>query len=234
MSTNQVIMDDAQLNLSVEDWISSDSAEVVVKINASTNGTESTNLRDEIFNGLNQLADDVDWRFVKVDRSISQSGLEDWVFFARARIADKGMSNINSRAKSLGRAGLKYKIASVNYVPTKEAYEELYSSLRQKVYGMINNEVKKLNNDISRTVTDSKNLEWRLTNVSFAYNQNVPRHRGGNNFQLMSAAATSTMYESNDMMDDDNGADGGVNAFEVSEKITLTASVILSRITITI
>jgi len=221
---NNVPMDNVQLNFTVEDWISSDSAEVTVTINATTNGEAGGNLKDEIRDSLKDLVD-VEWRFTNVHRSVSRSGMEEWLITAQARIGENDMNNINAQAKKLGRSGLKIRVQYVDYSPTKEQYEELYSQLRESIYEMVNGELTRLNSELS-------DREWRIAAVNFNHSGAThQQHRGQPMVMMAASANVASMetvgagYDGDDLEEDGSGE--GFSGFKVSEKVEMNANVVI-------
>lgn len=220
---NNIPMDNVHLNFTVEDWLSSNSAEVTVNINASTNGETGNDLKEEVRKALTDLVK-VDWRFVSVSRTVSRSGMEEWLITAQARVNENSMSNINARAKKLGRQGLQYRVGLVDYTPTKEQFEELFTGLREKIYGMVSNEIIRLNTELEGRV-------WRVAAINFDGRPGNFQLLGAGNVRAQSMANIATASAGyNDDFDDDDGVttSEGFSGFEVSQKVEMSAQVVLS------
>ena len=219
---DQVPMDMVQLQFEVENWISSETAEVTVNISASTAGDDGVNLREEITDSLEELVKGVDWRFVNVDRSVNQSGMEEWAIQAQARVVEDNLNDINNQAKDLGRAGLQFRVGFVDFTPTKEQYEELNASLRQRLYKMATEELKRLNSEVS-------GRRWRVATVHFGGGAGHARAQRGpmampaaQNMIMASGAIEGVGYDGDDLA---AGGSQGFSGFEVSEKVIMTANV---------
>lgn len=209
-------MDNINLSFTVEDWINSNTAEVTMIVNASTEGQDGLDLRTEIKEALETLVD-TEWRFIDISRITGRSGLEEWNVIAQARVEEKDLNNLPSRAKELGRKGLQYRVGNVDFTPTKEQFEDLYRELRSKINGLISEELSTLNTELS-------GRKWRVGSVSYNFGSASTAHVRGSHIMLtMAANAVSNM-------DDDVGSAGDFGGFEVSQKIELSATVTVSSV----
>ncbi len=211
-------MDDINLSFTVEDWINSNTAEVTMTVNASTEGQDGLDLRTEIKEALETLVD-TEWRFIDISRNTGRSGLEEWNVMAQARVEEKDLNNLPSRAKELGRKGLQYRVGNVDFTPTKEQFEDLYRDLRSKINGLISEELSTLNTELS-------GRKWRVGGVNYNFGSAPMSHaRAGHVMVAMSANAVPDM----DFEDAGSGA-GDFGGFEVSQKIELSATVTVSSV----
>ena len=211
-------MDNINLSFTVEDWINSNTAEVTMTVNASTEGQDGLDLRTEIKEALESLVD-TEWRFIDISRNTGRSGLEEWNVTAQARVEEKDLNNLPSRAKELGRKGLQYRVGNVDFTPTKEQFEDLYRNLRSKINGLINEELGTLS-------TELPDRKWRVGAVNYNFGQGSLAVAGGRNVMMaMSANAVPDMG-----FDDDVGSAGDFGGFEVSQKIELSATVIVASV----
>ncbi len=211
-------MDNINLSFTVEDWINSNTAEVTMTVNASTEGQDGLDLRTEIKEALETLID-TEWRFIDISRNTGRSGLEEWNVMAQARVEEKDLNNLPSRAKELGRKGLQYRVGNVDFTPTKEQFEVLYGELRSKINGLISEELSTLNTELS-------GRKWRVGAVNYNFGHVPMAHaRGGNAMMAMSVSAVPDM----DFEDVGSGA-GDFGGFEVSQKIELSATVTVASV----
>lgn len=211
-------MDNINLSFTVEDWINSNTAEVTMTVNASTEGQDGLDLRTEIKEALETLVD-TEWRFIDINRSTGRSGLEEWNVIAQARVEEKDLNNLPSRAKELGRKGLQYRVGNVDFTPTKEQFEGLYRDLRSKINGLISEELSTLNTELS-------GRKWRVGGVNYNFGNAPMAHaRGANVMMAMAVNAVPDMD-----FDDAGGAPGDFGGFEVSQKIELSATVMVSSV----
>ena len=211
-------MDDINLSFTVEDWINSNTAEVTMTVNASTEGQDGLDLRTEIKEALETLVD-TEWRFIDISRNTGRSGLEEWNVMAQARVEEKDLNNLPSRAKELGRKGLQYRVGNVDFTPTKEQFEDLYRDLRSKINRLISEELSTLNSELP-------GRKWRVGAINYNFGPMPMAHaRGAPVMMAMSAAAVPNMD-----FEDADGAPGDFGGFEVSQKIELSATVTVSSV----
>lgn len=210
-------MDNISLSFTVEDWINSNTAEVTMTVNASTEGQDGLDLRTEIKEALESLVD-TEWRFIDINRSTGRSGLEEWHVTAQARVEEKDLNNLPSRAKDLGRKGLQYRVGNVDFTPTKTQFEDLYRHLRSKINELIKTE-------LSTLETELPGRKWRIGAVSYNFGSApMSNMRAANVMMAMSANAVP------DMDFEDAGSAGDFGGFEVSQKIELSATVTVSSV----
>jgi len=214
-------MDNINLSFTVEDWINSNTAEVTMTVNASTEGQDGLDLRTEIKEALESLVD-TEWRFIDISRNTGRSGLEEWNVMAQARVEEKDLNNLPSRAKELGRKGLQYRVGNVDFTPTKEQFEDLYRNLRSKINGLISEELTTLN-------TELPDRKWRVGAVNYNFRDGpLVGAAGGRN--VMMAVSANAVQDMGLDFDDDVGSAGDFGGFEVSQKIELSAGVTVSSV----
>ena len=220
---DQVPMDTISLNFEVEEWMNSETAEVTIIVDASLENTDGFELKLTINSALEKIIPGVVWRYSQVNRSRDRTGRETWQLGIQARVTDEILDGISVRARNLGVPGLQFRIGNVDYTPTAAAVEDLNRTLRSKLNTMIADELNVLNTElVGRT--------WRVSNVHYG------NHMDASNFrasavpsQIMVASAglgdgVQHGYNEADSSDDGVGSGG----FDVSQKVTLTANVVIS------
>lgn len=212
-------MDNINLSFTVEDWINSNTAEVTMTVSASTEGQDGLDLRTEIKEALETLVD-TEWRFVDINRSTGRSGLEEWNVTAQARVEEKDLNNLPSRAKDLGRKGLQYRVGNVDFTPTKIQFEDLYRQLRSKINELIETEIKTLR-------TELPGRKWRVGTVDYNFGHAPIMHARGANV-LVATAMTANAISDTEF--EDAGGSGDFGGFEVSQKIQLSATVTVASV----
>ena len=211
-------MDNISLSFTVEDWINSNTAEVTMTVSASTEGRDGLDLRTEIKEALETLVN-TEWRFIDINRSTGRSGLEEWNVTAQARVEEKDLNNLPSRAKDLGRKGLQYRVGNVDFTPTKIQFEGLYRDLRSKINRLIEAEIKTLQ-------TELPGRKWRVSAITYDFGQlPMPHGRGANIMMAMTANAVPDMD-----LEDAGAATGDFGGFEVSQKVELSATVTVASV----
>lgn len=215
-------MDTVHLEFSVEEWLNSGTAEVTIDIDASIEGAEGLELRKTIKDSLTELMPNSEWRFCRVNRSRDRSGRETWRIGAQTRVDEEQLNDLSGRCKKLGAVGLQFRVGYVDYSPTKEAIEDLNRVLRQKINDLITQELY----DLATELPDRK---WRVSSVHYGVDMsasNIRMHSKGSG-QIMMATAMSVESAYDNDVDEEEGAVGS-GGFEISQKMTLEASVTIS------
>ena len=217
-------MDNLHLGFTVEDWLESDTAELTIDIDASVEGSDGFELRNDIKKSLNDLID-TDWRFVRVDRKTDRTGREVWRVSAQARVAESEINNLGGRTKKLGKVGLQYRVGRVDYSPTQEQVEDLNRALRSKVNELVQAELEALN---------KKELicrQWRVASITYDNTMSYSNARagamiGGNQNMVLAASASGAYDNELDVADAETSSELG--GFEVSQKVIFNANVVLA------
>lgn len=217
-------MDVVHLEFAVEEWLNSGTAEVTIDIDASIEGAEGLELRQTIKDSLAEIIPNVEWRFSRVNRSRDRTGRENWQIGAQARVEEELLNDLSGKCKKLGAVGLQFRVGYVDYSPTKEAIEELNRTLRSKINELVSDELGRLSAELP-------NRDWRVSSVQYGADMSFSNVRVGNvglgsvpHAVMMATSVDSAAYN-----DDDGGDDAvGSGGFEISQKVTLSASVTIS------
>ncbi len=126
-------------------WATTNTARVVVAVDATLKSQNVAETRQQILQKLNRLAKGVRWHITVFNRSQDQSGLVKLHVQAQARIPESRVNNLTSRVKSMSVAGQKYSVQSINFVPTMAATQKARTQLREQIYQQVNSEIKRLN-----------------------------------------------------------------------------------------
>ena len=215
-------MDNISLSFTVEDWINSDTAEITMSVNASTEGQDGLDLRTEIKEALELLVN-TEWRFIDISRNTGRSGLEEWNVTAQARVEEKDLNNLHSRAKELGRKGLQYRVGNVDFTPTKEQFEVFNRSLRNKINALIKAELSVLQAELP-------DRKWRVSAINYNGVQalgpfEITRQYSGN-----AIAAAAFVDDGGNNINNNNNDVDDFGGFEVSQKIELSATVTVASV----
>lgn len=199
--SDQVILD-----ITVEDWVTTETARVVAVVDAAVTGDAGTT-RSDMSAAVRALAPDTDWRLVRFDRSQDSSGLERWRASFEARLAEEALSGIADRARAASKPGMQLSVETIDFSPTLAEIEEKRTGLRHEVYRRVGSELNAV-----RTAFPERN--FRVGTVEFMTEPHlIPMARA----QMMEMAVKAA---------DAPAAD----AMTVSQKITLSARVILSAV----
>ncbi len=204
-------------DLSVEDWVTTKTAHVIVEVEAAVNGATAGDTRTDMIKAVDDLAK-VDWRLTTFNRSQDQTGMERWSALFDARLPESDLSGLIESAKKLSKAGLQLTISSIDFSPTLDEMETLRGQLRSRIYKMANEQLVALNGALP-------GRNYRISVISFTGDENaspMPRVVRGQAAMSMLARA-----------DSDGSAIGSSSTaapMERSEKIVMQARVILAAL----
>ena len=128
-----------------EQWVVSDSARVIVSVNANLTDDALDYFQDKMDQSLNSLAKNVSWHVTQFNRNQDNSGLEQVSAQAEARIHNSALAGLRARADKLSSPGVKYSIVDIQYGPSDEDIQKAKDNLRQNVYAAIAEEMRGLN-----------------------------------------------------------------------------------------
>ncbi len=200
--------DTVTLNLSLEDWVQTQTARTEISVDASLPGSDAGKVRADMLSAVKTLAQGAEWRFTGFDRNQDASGLEHWHAVLEARLPEAQLGGLSDRAKQASKPGLQLKVQNVDFTPTLAEVEATNAKLRVEMYKKVNEALAQLN----QAEPDRK---YRIQRVNF----NVPtpamvtaRARG-----MAVAAAPMSSAEAD-------------NAIDLSEKAHLTANVTFAAV----
>lgn len=132
------------LQINAEKWVSTQSAQIIVAIDASVSETELGKVRAEMLQKLSQLAN-TDWHITAFDRNLDQSGLEHLAVQAEARLSENALNDLRDKTKALNKPGMSFTISAINFIPTLVELEQARNDLRNEIYAMAKMEADKMN-----------------------------------------------------------------------------------------
>ncbi len=133
-------------------WASTNTAKVVIGVNASLNQQGLAQIHQDIMQNLQKLAPKAQWHVTRFDRSQNQSGLEQLSVRAEARIPASQLASIRSQAKTISQAGQKYTVVGIQYTPSVAELQKTRAQLRAQIYAQARAELASLN----KTFLDQK------------------------------------------------------------------------------
>ncbi|MGQ3049697.1 MAG: hypothetical protein ACT6Q8_23205 [Niveispirillum sp.] len=140
----QPVIDTVSFNVSVEDWVKTETALVTLVVDIAGNGNGGT-VRSDVLKAVAGIADKAEWRIVAMNPQSDSAGLERWQAQLRARLPEGQLSALGDRAKKASKPGLQVRVGGVAFDPTLAETEETRSTLRDKIYAKVNAELKRLN-----------------------------------------------------------------------------------------
>lgn len=131
--------------LQSEQWASTDTAKVVVKFSGALTASGLAEVHQQINAMLAKLYKSADWHITQFQRQKDNSGLENVVALAEARLPESALPGLRSQAKAISKAGATYEIAQIEFVPSQEDIQIIKSNLRNKIYRDAKIELAQLN-----------------------------------------------------------------------------------------
>lgn len=210
------IQDTVNIELTVEEAIVSDTVKVSVNVVLASKAEDATDVRGTITAALKTLVD-IDWAFTKLDRKTNRSGLEEVEATATARVSEAFLAGLDARAKEVSKEGLQLKVSDLDYNPARNVVEEAVLRLRKEIYTKAMAEVATLNEVAEYADQVSFEATWRIGSVSF-YEAATPMRSKSMRLEAASYAAVAC------------DATGGSAAMDLTQKVSLAATVALVRV----
>lgn len=139
------VLNQISLQLSAEQWATTQTANVTVSVDASLDKIGLANAQQTIIRQLTKIANGVDWHIVVFNRSQDQSGLEKLRVEAEARVPEKQLSGLRSKAKDISRPGETYRVANIDFSPSQQEIANTKAVVRAKIYAKAKQEIATLN-----------------------------------------------------------------------------------------
>lgn len=198
-------MSDIHFSVSAEKWIKTSTAKVTVNLNAVIKQAELANINSQIMTTLNQLVENQEWHVTQFNRSQDSSGMERIYVMAEARISENLLSNLNNKALQLSREGRTLRIQDIQFTPTLAEKENVRAEVRKLLYDQVKQEVARLNSVYSTSRYQVKTIDFQAT-----------------------AIAQPMLYQKQYSAEARSADMAAAPAIEVSDKIVLSAYVVLS------
>jgi hypothetical protein len=153
------------LQLQEEGWVSSETAQVMVSIQAATSKNNVSVLIETITGKLKSLVkQSVSWRLVDLSTQKNSAGLFAVSAQLSARLSSDQLAQLQSTIDSLNKAGEQYKIEGVDYQPTLQEIAAENSRLRVLMYKDLLEQQKLIN-----AAFPSANYQLQLLSFDSAY-----------------------------------------------------------------
>lgn len=120
--------------LNGEQWVTTKSALVNVRVNAAVADQGIENLQTSIMGKLSQLSNQGEWHILSFERQLDKTGLESIQIIAQARLPQTELGSLRSKAKGLSKAGETYTIDNVQFTPSDEEFKAANAALRNNLY----------------------------------------------------------------------------------------------------
>jgi len=139
------VLNQVQYQLTAEKWASTNTAKVIVSIDATLTQKGLANMNQNIMTNLKKIVADADWHITAFNRRKTQSDLETLRVLAEARVPEKQLSDLRAKAKNASRPGSTYRIADIQFTPSPADIQKTRVALRQEVYEQVKAELARLN-----------------------------------------------------------------------------------------
>ncbi|MDR3450944.1 MAG: hypothetical protein P4M15_14600 [Alphaproteobacteria bacterium] len=136
--------DGVAFDLSAEDWVTTQTAHVVLNAEAAVSAANAGNMRADMNKAVNDTAKG-DWRLTSFTRTPDQTGLERWSASFEARLPESALGSLADAAKKASKAGMQVSVAAVDFTPTLDEVEAVRSGLRARLYKQAAAELTSLN-----------------------------------------------------------------------------------------
>lgn len=138
------VTDTVSLNLSVEDWVKTETALVTLVVDMAGNGNGGT-VRTDVLKAVAGIADKAEWRIVAMNPQYDSAGLERWQAQLQARLPEGQLAALGDRAKKASKPGQQVRVDNIAFDPTLAEVEATRGNLRTKLYAQVDGELKRLN-----------------------------------------------------------------------------------------
>lgn len=209
--------DHVVFDLAAEDWVTTKTARVTVNVEAAVSGAGAGTMRADMIKAVNGLAAG-DWRLVSFNRNQDSTGLEHWSASFEARLPETSLSGLGDNTKKSSKAGMQLSLGDIDFSPTLDEVEAVRSNLRTQLYKKIADQLTALNGALP-------GRGYRVAEIDFGGEDGMvvaqPMMAPGSN--MMGAPAPMPRMIT-------SLASGEATSVERSEKITLSARVVMASL----
>lgn len=138
------LLDKVSLSVTAERWVTTNTANLQVTINATLTKKSLAEMRNDILKNLNTIAK-ADWHITQFNRSQDSSGLEKLFVSAEARVNQSVLTGVNQQAKAVSVPGATYRISNIDFSPSDSDVQKVKTQVRQDLYKKVQQEVDTLN-----------------------------------------------------------------------------------------
>lgn len=200
------------MNLVAEDWVKTETARVVIDVEASVSGAMAGNARAEMMDAVNDVSK-ADWRLTNFSRSQDQTGMERWSASFEARLPENKLGGLADAAKKNSKAGMQLSVDTIDFSPTLAEVQAGYSSLREQLY-------KNAKDQLTTLTSALPDRGYRIALIDFT--DGVDDNDG------MEKAAAPRMMRVMAMAGGNGAADSSAAPMEKAQKIVQTAHVVFA------
>lgn len=140
----ELVLDTVDFQVAAKQWVSTETALLTVKINATLSNADLVKTRADIMEKLSKIAAG-EWHLTQFDRSQDSSGLEKLYVQAQIRAAQSSLTNIYQNAKSVSKPGASYVVGSIEFTPSVDEIQKVRVQMRERLYQQVLDELVRLN-----------------------------------------------------------------------------------------
>lgn len=121
------------LQLVEEDWVETDTARVVLQLKTLlTDGAEAEPVVDP--KAMFAPVADADWQMTRFQRGQTDTGFEQWVIVAEARVPQSALTGIYDRVKAATSRGRSMSVVEIDFTPSLAERQATAAKLRAALY----------------------------------------------------------------------------------------------------
>lgn len=203
------------MQLQAEDWVTTQSADVTVMIDAALDKAGAIEMRNQINTKLSSLVN-VPWHITYFDTSKNAAGLDELHVEATARVPENFITGLHDKAKDLSKPGITFGVSRIDFTPSLAEFENMRGMLRAKLYIAAKDEVARIN----KAYPEQK---YHLQSISFQDSSVMPPMPYATNMVKAAGIPRAALAVAKGTV-----ADNASAVLAVSTKIQMTATVTLS------
>ncbi len=139
------ILPQITLQLSAQDWVTTQTAKVSVTLDALFNREQIAKAQDNFQSSLKRIAPEVIWHITEFSRSPGKTSLEQLHAVAEARLPDTALAGLRERVHALNSEGQTYTVQDIIYSPSTAEINITKSKLRMQIYDQAKAELDRIN-----------------------------------------------------------------------------------------
>jgi len=139
------LLNKVSLQLKADRWVTSQTAKVLVSVDAGLSDQGIEKLQAQVLGKLAQISSLGEWHVTSFTRTQDKSGLESVHIVAEARLPQSELANLRGKAKAITKPGETYTISDVQFTPSDEELMQANSALRGMIYQQARTEIEMLN-----------------------------------------------------------------------------------------
>lgn len=144
------IDDQVILELTVEDWVETETATVVIAADLAITAGGFGTAREALEAELKGLSGAAPWRLTRFDKLRDEAGYERWRVLAEARLPGSALSALGGKVTKASKPGRGFRINHIDYAPNLGEREAALAKLRARLYGLAGQEIAALNKAFPR------------------------------------------------------------------------------------